>query len=71
MINRIIDLSVRHRTAVIAAVGAACFAGWRSMVQVPVNAIPDLGETQVVLYSKWDRSPDRIEGQVTYPMVTV
>ncbi|MFA5811730.1 MAG: CusA/CzcA family heavy metal efflux RND transporter, partial [bacterium] len=37
---------------------------------VPLDAIPDLSDTQVIIYSKWDRSPDIIEDQVTYPIVT-
>src|SRR4030095_14318147 len=32
--------------------------------------IPDLSDTQVIVYSRWDRSPDIIEDQVTYPIVT-
>ncbi len=40
------------------------------MKQVPLDAIPDLSDTQVIVYSKWDRSPDIIEDQVTYPIVT-
>jgi Cu(I)/Ag(I) efflux system membrane protein CusA/SilA len=37
---------------------------------VPLDAIPDLSDTQVIVYSRWDRSPDIIEDQVTYPIVT-
>ena len=37
---------------------------------IPVDAIPDLSDTQVIVYSRWDRSPDIIEDQVTYPIVT-
>ena len=37
---------------------------------MPLDAIPDLGDTQVIVYSRWDRSPDVIEAQVTYPIVT-
>ena len=40
------------------------------MNQVPLDAIPDLSDTQVIIYSRWDRSPDIIEDQVTYPIVT-
>ena len=45
-------------------------AGYYSMRQVPVDAIPDLSDTQVIVYSRWDRSPDIIEDQVTYPIIT-
>jgi len=37
---------------------------------LPLDAIPDLSDTQVIIYSRWDRSPDIIEDQVTYPIVT-
>ena len=40
------------------------------MKNVPLDAIPDLSETQVIIYSRWDRSPDILEDQVTYPIVT-
>ena len=48
----------------------ACAAGWWSLRNVPLDAIPDLSDTQVIIYSRWDRSPDIIEDQVTYPIVT-
>lgn len=41
-----------------------------TMKLIPLDAIPDLSDTQVIIYSKWDRSPDIIEAQVTYPIVT-
>ena len=40
------------------------------MRNVPLDAIPDLSDTQVIVYSRWDRSPDIMEDQVTYPIVT-
>ena len=41
-----------------------------SVQNIPLDAIPDLSDTQVIVYSRWDRSPDIIEDQVTYPIVT-
>src|ERR1039458_6109007 len=70
MINRIIDFSVEHKLAVIALTVAACVAGWWAMVTLPLDATPDLSDTQVIVYSRWDRSPDIVEDQVTYPIVT-
>ena len=70
MINRIIDFSIKNRFFVIAFVAAAVFGGWWSMKHVPLDAIPDMSDTQVIVYSRWDRSPDIIEDQVTYPIVT-
>ncbi len=40
------------------------------MRNIPLDAIPDLSDTQVIVYSRWDRSPDIMEDQVTYPIVT-
>ena len=70
MINHIIDFSVRHRFLIFALTAGACLAGWWSMQHLALDAIPDLGDTQVIIYSRWDRSPDIIEDQVTYPIVT-
>src|SRR5205085_10781400 len=41
-----------------------------SLRAIPLDAIPDLSDTQVIVYSRWDRSPDIMEDQVTYPIVT-
>jgi copper/silver efflux system protein len=70
MINRIIDFSVNNRFVIFFLVAAAVVAGWWSMQNVSLDAIPDLGDTQVIIYSRWDRSPDVMEDQVTYPIVT-
>jgi Cu(I)/Ag(I) efflux system membrane protein CusA/SilA len=70
VINRLIDLSARHRIAVVLLSLAGAAAGWWSLAHVPLDAIPDLGDTQVIVYSTWDRSPDIVEDQVTYPIVS-
>ncbi len=70
MIDRIIEFSARNRFLVIVIVAGLVVAGVWSMKTVPLDAIPDLGDTQVIVYSRWDRSPDIIEDQVTYPIVT-
>ena len=70
MISRIIDFSVRNKFLVLLLVGAAAVAGLWSLQSVPLDAIPDLSDTQVIIYSRWDRSPDVVEAQVTYPIVT-
>ncbi|HTZ39429.1 MAG TPA: CusA/CzcA family heavy metal efflux RND transporter [Syntrophales bacterium] len=70
MINRIVDFSVNNKFIVFTVVAAACIAGWWSLKTVPLDAIPDLSDTQVIIYSRWDRSPDIVEDQVTYPIVT-
>lgn len=70
MINRIIGLCVRNKFLVFTLVGAACLWGAWAMVHQPVDAMPDLSETQVIILSRWDRSPDIIEDQVTYPIIS-
>jgi Cu(I)/Ag(I) efflux system membrane protein CusA/SilA len=70
VINRIIDFSVDNKYFVIVLAALACIVGYWSMVHVPLDAIPDLGEKQVIILSKWDRSPDIVEDQVTYPIVS-
>jgi Cu(I)/Ag(I) efflux system membrane protein CusA/SilA len=70
MIERVIDFSVRNRVLVLLLIGALAVAGAWSLKRVPVDAVPDLGDTQVIVYSRWDRSPDVVEAQVTYPIVT-
>src|SRR5690349_9635864 len=69
MISRIIDFSVRNKLLILTLAAAATIAGWWSMLRVPLDAIPDLSDTQVIIYSRWDRSPDLVEEQVTYPLV--
>jgi copper/silver efflux system protein len=70
MIDRVIEFSARNKFLVLVLVGVAVVAGIWSMQNVALDAIPDLSDTQVIVYSRWDRSPDIIEDQVTYPIVT-
>jgi Cu(I)/Ag(I) efflux system membrane protein CusA/SilA len=70
MINRIIEASARNPFLVFLAVGALTIGGVWSMRRVTLDAIPDLSDTQVIVYSKWDRSPDIVEDQLTYPIVS-
>ena len=70
MINAIIELSARNKTIVFIAIAAAVMGGLWSMRTVPLDALPDMSDTQVIVYSRWDRSPDIMEDQVTYPLVT-
>jgi len=70
MIDRIIDFSVNNKVLVIAAVAALCLAGVWSIQNMSLDAIPDLSDTQVIIFSRWDRSPDIVEDQLTYPIVS-
>ncbi|HEX9081261.1 MAG TPA: efflux RND transporter permease subunit, partial [Holophagaceae bacterium] len=69
-LQRIIRFSAENRWLVIAASMLLLAASIWSMKRIPLDAIPDLSDTQVIVYSKWDQSPDIIEDQVTYPIVT-
>jgi len=70
MLNRIIDFSVNNKFIIFALVAVGCVAGWWSMKHLALDAIPDISDTQVIVFSRWDRSPDIIEDQVTYPIVS-
>lgn len=70
MINKIIDFSANHKFLVLMLVMVAAIFGWHSMRNTKLDAIPDLSDTQVIVYAKWDRSPDIIEDQVTYPITS-
>ncbi len=70
VIDRIVDFSVGHKYKVLLVLALLCVAGWWSMKTIPIDAMPELGDTQVILYTKWDRSPDIVEDQVTYPIVS-
>jgi Cu(I)/Ag(I) efflux system membrane protein CusA/SilA len=70
MINRIIEFSAHNRFMIFLFTSVAILLGWYSLRNTKVDALPDLSDTQVIIYSKWDRSPDIIEDQVTYPITS-
>ncbi|MDD5653538.1 MAG: CusA/CzcA family heavy metal efflux RND transporter [Candidatus Omnitrophica bacterium] len=70
MIEKIIEFSAKNKYLVIIFVLAAMVAAVYCIRNIPLDAIPDLSDTQVIIYSRWDRSPDIIEDQVTYPIVS-
>ena len=70
MIARIIRYSAENKYLVLAGGIIALFISFWAMRTIPLDALPDLSDTQVIVYSKWDRSPDQVEDQVTYPIVT-
>jgi Cu(I)/Ag(I) efflux system membrane protein CusA/SilA len=70
MIQRIIRFSAENRFLVIAATIVALVIAVWTMKRIPLDALPDLSDTQVIVYSKWDRSPDILEDQVTYPIIS-
>ncbi|NTU48332.1 MAG: efflux RND transporter permease subunit, partial [Syntrophobacteraceae bacterium] len=70
MINKIIDFCANNQFVVFLFIGMAIFSGFYAMRNITLDAIPDLSDTQVIVYSRWDRSPDIMEDQVTYPLIT-
>ncbi|MGC4001559.1 MAG: efflux RND transporter permease subunit [Anaeromyxobacter sp.] len=68
MIKAIIRFSAEYKYVVIAVTIAALVGAWATMKEIPLDALPDLSDTQVIVYSQWDRSPDILEDQVTYPI---
>jgi len=69
-LQRIIRFSAENRWLVIAASLVLLGISFWTMRSIPMDALPDLSDTQVIVYTKWDRSPDLVEDQVTYPIVT-
>jgi len=71
MINAIIEWSARNKLLVSLLTTFAVAGGIYSIREVPLDAIPDLSDPQVIVYTEWPgRSPDLVEDQVTYPIVS-
>src|SRR5712675_1864200 len=69
MIERIIEFSIRNRIMVLLVTAGLAIAGVFAAMNTPVDAIPDLSENQVIVFTDWmGRSPQEIEDQVTYPL---
>jgi Cu(I)/Ag(I) efflux system membrane protein CusA/SilA len=69
MIERVIEFSIRRRWLVIAAAACLTIAGVAALLNTPVDAIPDLSENQVIVFTQWNgHSPQEIEQQVTFPL---
>src|SRR6266404_3014670 len=69
MIDRIIELSLRNKFLVVMLwIGIAGWGLW-AMLRAPIDAIPDLSDNQVIVFTDWSgRSPQEVEDQVTYPL---
>ncbi len=71
LIGRIIAISARNPVLVVVLTILGIAAGIYSLSQTPLDAIPDLSDVEVIIYTDWQgRSPDLIEDQVTYPITT-
>ncbi len=68
-IARLIAGSVRNRYLTILFVLALAVWGWYALVRSPLDAIPDLSDVQVIIFTEWmGQSPDLVEDQITYPI---
>jgi len=71
MVQKVIELALRNRLIVLLMAGGLFAWGIYSVNQNPIDAIPDLSENQVIVFTEWmGRSPQVIEDQVTYPLVS-
>jgi len=70
MVEKIIEWSAQNRFFIFIGVVVSILASIWCLQHVPLDAIPDLSDTQVIVLARWDRPPDIIEDQVTYPVVT-
>jgi Cu(I)/Ag(I) efflux system membrane protein CusA/SilA len=71
MVENIIEFCARNRFIVFLLVFSLGAGGLWALRNTPVDAIPDLSDTQVIIYTPWmGRSPDLVEDQITYPIVT-
>jgi Cu(I)/Ag(I) efflux system membrane protein CusA/SilA len=71
MVQKLIELALRNRLIVLLFAGGLFAYGLYSVKQNPIDAIPDLSENQVIVFTEWmGRSPQVMEDQVTYPLVS-
>jgi Cu(I)/Ag(I) efflux system membrane protein CusA/SilA len=71
MIAKIIEFSARNKFAVFLMMTLALVWGYWALKNTPLDALPDLSDTQVIIYTEWTgRSPDLVEDQVTYPITS-
>jgi Cu(I)/Ag(I) efflux system membrane protein CusA/SilA len=71
MIAKIIEFSARNKFAVFLMMALAIIWGYWAVKNTPLDALPDLSDTQVIIYTEWTgRSPDLVEDQITYPITS-
>jgi Cu(I)/Ag(I) efflux system membrane protein CusA/SilA len=69
MINRILEFSMKNRWLIVAIYAVLAVLGYWALVHTPIDAIPDLSENQVIVFTDWaGRSPQEVEDQITYPL---
>ena len=70
-LESLIEFSARNWVLTILVTAAAAIWGYRSLLNSPLDAIPDLSDVQVIVFTEWPgRSPDLVEDQITYPLTT-
>ena len=71
MLGRVIEWSVRNLFLVLLGTFFIVVAGIYAVMRTPLDAIPDLSDVQVIVFTPWEgRSPNLVEDQITYPIVT-
>lgn len=70
MIKKIIEFSANNKFFIIIFILFLCLYAYYILSQIKLDALPDLSDTQVIVYAKWARPPQIIEDQVTYPIIT-
>ena len=71
MINRLIDVALKNRFIVVVLYLGLAGWGWWALTSTPIDAIPDLSDNQVIVFTDWSgHSPQEVEDQVTYPLTT-
>jgi Cu(I)/Ag(I) efflux system membrane protein CusA/SilA len=71
MIHRLIEFSLRNRGLIVVIYLGLAATGYWALLRTPIDAIPDLSDNQVIVFTDWSgRSPQEVEDQVTYPLVT-
>src|SRR6478752_4448789 len=71
MINRLIDVALKNRFIVVGLYLGLAGWGWWALTSTPIDAIPDLSDNQVIVFTDWSgHSPQEVEDQVTYPLTT-
>ena len=69
MIKKLLDFCIRERLVILLGSVVLFAYGWYSTQKVPLDAIPNVGENQVIVFTQWTgRSPKDVEDQITYPL---
>src|SRR6187455_347364 len=71
MINRLVDVALKNRFIVVILYLGLAGWGWWALMSTPIDAIPDLSDNQVIVFTDWSgHGPQEVEDQVTYPLTT-